>query len=264
MQSSLVLLDADWCHAKPSRCLCSPLPRRPTAQVAQAQSDESMASYSHGRWQGPRVCPVISLQTAFHQVNSEQSILIVLHYSLAKMSSFCLNLRAGLRLLFCNSLCIALTEHLFMSVRPPATKTRGNAAVSLHAQTTPHFITPNSWITGQKSEQILFFYDSIDIQLRVRIFIFRWIRIKGRLNPTPCHRKCAPFCYPSFHWDNRGVGYLSIWGWLGLSIAVDITRLYLASISLLIERHLLKQFIDRLWTMFLRSCLNCTYFIYLF
>lgn len=185
-------------------------------------------------------------------------------YSLAKMSSSCLNLRAGLRLLFCNSLCIALTENLFMSVCPPATKPRGNAAVSLHAQTTPHFITPDSWITGQKSEQILFFYDSIDIQLSVRIFIFRWITINGWLNPTPCHRKCAPFCYPSFHWDNRGVGYLSIWGWLGLSIAVDITRLYLASISLLLERHLLKQFIDRLWTTFLRSCLNCTYFIYLF
>ena len=171
-----------------------------------------MASCSQGLWQGPRVCPVISLQTGFHQVNSQQSILIVLLYSLTETSSSCLNLRAGLRLLFCNSLCITLTEHLFMSVCLPATKPRRNASVSLHAQTTPHFITPNSWITGQKFEQILFFYDAIHIQLRDRIFIFRWIRINGWISLTPCYRKCAPFCYPRFCRDNRVVGYLIIWG----------------------------------------------------
>lgn len=147
---------------------------------------------------------------------------------------------------------------------PACYQTKGKCFSEFACTSHPHFIRPNSWITGQKSEQILFFYDSIHIQLKDRVFIFRWIRINGWLSLTPCHRKCAPFCYPSFHCDNRVVGYLSIWGWPGLSIAVDITRLYLIPISLLLERHLLKKFVGGLWTTFLRSCLNCTYFSYLF
>lgn len=48
------------------------------------------------------------------------------------------------------------------------------------------------------NRSILFFYDSIHIQLRDRIFMFRWIRINGWKSLNPCHRKCAPLCYHSF------------------------------------------------------------------